>query len=102
LSLLYRRARLRLRGLRYTKRSEDKIAARELARIDVTWSVAAALGMVDPIRGAEFETRNLIMALDAGEPTRIARSLAIEACFSAASGMPSRKSTSELVSAARS
>jgi eukaryotic-like serine/threonine-protein kinase len=101
MSLLFHRARLRIRGLGYERRTAEKIPARELARIDVTWSVAAALGMVDPIRGAELETRNLIMSLDAGEPTRIARSLAIEACFSAANGVPSRKRTAELVAAAR-
>src|SRR5262249_10153736 len=101
LSLLYHRARLRLRGLGYQKKAENEISAQELLRIDITWSVAAALGMVDTIRGADFQTRNLLLALRAGEPSRIARSVAIEACFSAAGGLPAKKRTRELVVAAR-
>ena len=54
-----------------------------LQRIDICWSVAPVLGMVDIIRGADFQARCLLMTLDAGEPYRVARALAAEACSAA-------------------
>ena len=42
--------------------------------------------MVDNIRAADFNTRHLLLALDAGEPYRIARALALEAAFLASGG----------------
>ena len=46
--------------------------------------------MVDSIRAADFNTRHLLLALEAGEPYRIARALALEAAFLASGGMPPR------------
>ena len=37
-----------------------------------------ALGIVDNIRGADFQGRHLLLALNAGEPYRIARALCME------------------------
>lgn len=81
LSLILRRLRLRLRGLDFHERSEDQIPAKDLTRIDVCWAVAEGMGLVDNIQGAAFQTLHLLFALDAGEPKRIARALAIEAGF---------------------
>ena len=57
-----------------------------LARVDAAWSAAIGLGNVDTIRGADFATRHLLLALRAGEPSRVARALAFEACLTAAMG----------------
>jgi eukaryotic-like serine/threonine-protein kinase len=79
LSLLWRRLLLRFRGMRFHERSEADVPREQLDRVDIFWSVAAGMTIADPIRGAEFQTYDLILALRAGEPYRIARALAWEA-----------------------
>jgi tetratricopeptide (TPR) repeat protein len=78
-SLLFRRLQLRLRGLGFRQRDASEIAPDALTRIDVCWSAALGLSVVDFLRGAYFNTRALLLALDSGEPHRLCRALAIEA-----------------------
>jgi tRNA A-37 threonylcarbamoyl transferase component Bud32/tetratricopeptide (TPR) repeat protein len=99
LALLATRARVRLRGLGFTVREAHED---ELRKIDAFWSVAAGLTIVDTIRAADFQARALLLALGTGEPSRIARSIAAEAGFSAAAGGPARQRTERLLEAARS
>ena len=96
-SLVLRRAHLRLRGLRYRERAASEIPAEELARIDACYAVALGLGIVDHVRGADFQTRNLLWSLDAGEPYRIARALAVEAAYAGARGLPGRTRAEHLL-----
>ncbi|MFT3775128.1 MAG: hypothetical protein QM820_58015 [Minicystis sp.] len=60
--------------------------AEDLARLDVCWSIGHALQSVDLVRGADFQARHLLYALDAGEPGRVARALASEAILAAMEG----------------
>jgi hypothetical protein len=99
-SLLLQRLRLRLRGLKFTERDEQAVPAKDLVRIDTCWSVGRALSVVDPIRGAEFHTRSLFLGLQAGEPYRIARSLAWEAAHTSTAGGRVKHRTSHLLEAA--
>ncbi len=101
LSLAASRAKLRLRGLGYRERDTSQIAAERLTEIDVYWSVSTALGMVDNIRAADFQTRHLLRALVAGEPYRVARALATEACFSSAAGLGAAERSARLCAGAR-
>ncbi|HET7451510.1 MAG TPA: hypothetical protein VFL12_02115, partial [Thermoanaerobaculia bacterium] len=98
--LLAGRARLRLRGLAFRERSEDEIPPRVLRESDVTWSASAGLSMIDILAGASFQTRNLILALRAGEPARVARAMAWEAAHSSNDGSPGWKRTRRLLDAA--
>jgi serine/threonine protein kinase len=96
LSLLKNRALLRLRGLGFHERARSEVPPALLTRIDICWSVAGVLAMVDTIRGANFQTLHLRLALDAGEPFRVARALALEGGFSATGGGPTAKRTARV------
>jgi hypothetical protein len=89
--LLWGRARIRLRGLSYTERAAEQIAPERLLRIDVCWSAAVGLSMIDTIYGRDFQARHLMLALQAGEPRRIARALAMEVAHAAIGGTRSAK-----------
>ncbi|WP_406697083.1 protein kinase [Singulisphaera sp. Ch08] len=99
-SLLIRRAWLRIRGLGFRSRDTSEVAAADLTRIDVCWSAAAGLSVVDTIRGADFQARGLLLALRAGEPFRIARSLAMEAAQTAIPGVSAKRRTARLLALA--
>ncbi len=87
-SLLGNRLRLRLRGLRFKQR--DEIAHQDKVRIDTCWAISNGLSLVDTVQGSDFQTRNLLLSLRAGEPYRIARALAMEVSFTAATGARKR------------
>jgi hypothetical protein len=96
-SLIFNRIRLRLRGLGYRPRELRDVPPEELARVEVSWFAAGGLCLIDTIRGAAFQARNLRLALDAGEPYRIGRALALEACFVSIAGWSARRRVNELV-----
>lgn len=100
-SLMYHRARVRVRGIAFTERRADACDPDGLARIDTGWSVAMGLAVIDVVRAASLQSAGLRLALDAGEPYRVARALAMEAAFSAAEGLSSRARTASLVEASR-
>ncbi len=92
-SLLLHRAQLQLRGLRFEPRELHQIPGRDLLRMEVCRVAAAGLSIVDPMRGIDFQTRHLLMALDSGEPLNIARSLALETALRSAKGAAGAKVT---------
>jgi eukaryotic-like serine/threonine-protein kinase len=95
--LLVERGRLRLRG---TKPRRSTVDAALVAKSDACYSLSTGLAMVDAISGALFQTRSTRFALDAGDPARAARALAIEACFVAAWGSKTKPRASRIVEAA--
>lgn len=100
LSLLAHRALLFVRGSGFTERDAARVPAADLTRIDTSWSVALGLIMIDPVRGGDFMARNLLLALRAGEPFRIARALAGEAANLASLGGAARRRAARLLAAA--
>jgi len=86
LSLLMRRLLIQLRGLSFHERTVEQIPETDLLRIDICWAVAAGLGAVDLIRGADFQSLHLLLALRAGEISRVARAMAFEVSHTAARG----------------
>ncbi len=90
LSMLLRRAWLRVRGLGFKTRSRGQISQAELTRVDVCEGVSFGLSLVDPFRAMDFGARFLLSALRLGEPYRIARALALEADFLAATAKHGR------------
>lgn len=96
LSLILRRLWIRMRGLEFTERKASEIPEAELARIDICWTVAAGLGVVDLIRGADFQSRHLLLALRSGEIYRVARAMAFEVAQTAARGGAKHEQALEL------
>lgn len=80
------RARLAVRGLELKPRPPEARGHAELARADACWSAGLGHAWVDPIRAASFQARYMMLALDTGEPTRVARGLATEASQLGAAG----------------
>ncbi len=95
--LLLRRVQLRLRGLKYIERPSAEISETELRRVDACWGASIGLGLVDLVTGAYFQSTQLLYALDAGDPYRIARALAVEAASVATAGGPVREQAAEIL-----
>ena len=62
-----------------------------LLRVDTCWSAVTGLALVDVIGASEFSARHLHLALDVGEPYRIARALAIESVVRSADPLTRRQ-----------
>jgi len=90
LSMLWRRAWLRIRGLGFRERSLADITQAELTRVDVCEGVSFGLALVDTFRGMDFGTRFLLSALRLGERWRVSRAIALETDFLAAIAKPKR------------
>ncbi|MGD0526580.1 MAG: AAA family ATPase [Polyangiaceae bacterium] len=93
--LVFWRALLALRGMRYRERDASSVSSRELTRVDVCWSVAFALGVSDHIYGSVFQARAMLFALQAGEPTRVSRALAVSGGYLATKGVRSAERVTE-------
>jgi hypothetical protein len=100
-SWLLRCAWLRLRGLRSCRREERELTPERLQRVDLCRSAAVGLGMIDPVQSAYFQVRNVLLALRAGEPGRIALALANQALLCALFGGGGRRYVRKLLRAAR-
>ena len=96
-SLILRRILIRLRGLNFIERDASSIPEADLLRIDTCWAVAAGLGVVDLIRGADFQSLHLLLALRAGEISRVARAMAFEVSQAAARGGAEREHVAQLM-----
>jgi eukaryotic-like serine/threonine-protein kinase len=86
LSLLRHRAMLRLRGFRFKERHRSEISDAEILRLDVLQIAAKGLSVGDSIRGADFQTRQLLLALRTGSRSHIARAMVLEATYQATQG----------------
>jgi serine/threonine protein kinase len=92
---------LQLRGLRFRPREERNIPPDQLQFVDLCRSASVGLGMVDPIRSTDFQARNVLLALRAGEPGRIALALANQAMMCAFFGGAGRRYVRKLLRKAR-
>jgi len=90
MSMLARRAWLRIRGLGFRPRALPEISQAELTRVDVCEGVSFGLALVDTFRSMDFGARFLQAALRCGDPWRVSRAIALEADFLAATAQKSR------------
>lgn len=100
ISFVWGRLVLNLRGLSFKHRQASQIPAEQLARIDTCWAVATGIFAVDQLRGLDFQIRHLLMALRAGEPSRVLRGLGMEAVSAAALGGPNHQKAKNILARA--
>jgi len=79
LGVAWQWTRLRVRGLKFVERSEADLPTRERRRIDACWSAWGGLTSVQTMHAAYFGALGARLALDAGEPRRIAITLLAQA-----------------------
>jgi hypothetical protein len=73
------------------------VPAERLHRLNICWAASVGLSMVDTIQGAYFQTRGLLLALNAGGMSHLARALAMEAAHVSIGGGHSRQRTGRLL-----
>jgi hypothetical protein len=78
-SLLWHNLRLRWRGLAYRERREEDVPRDLLRRVDACWAVCHGLAGASPLLSMAFVARGALLALRAGEPSRIANFLTLHA-----------------------
>ncbi|HEX2657198.1 MAG TPA: AAA family ATPase, partial [Polyangia bacterium] len=85
-SLAWQRLLIRVRGIRLVADARRELSAERRAQLDASWTVACSLGALDFLRGAEFQSRHLLMAVETGDPRLLLRALTLEAAFAATPG----------------
>lgn len=90
------RLRVRLRGYGFQERRESLVPQADLDRIDTCWAAAMGLGPSDTVRGGDFQARQLLLTLDAGEPFRLVRALAHETMYLSRGGRGSLAATQQV------
>jgi tetratricopeptide (TPR) repeat protein len=94
------RARLWWRGLDFVERPEASVPPRTLTRLDACAGISGLLGPLDVIRSSDFQTKTLLFALEAGEPSRVLRALALDAPIMAGRGAGTKAKTEETLARA--
>ena len=82
-SIALQELRLWLRGLKYRERREDQISREEIERLDALWDATRAFGIIDVPMTFYTTGRHLLLALKAGERTRVMRGLTLGAAGAA-------------------
>ena len=100
-SLLWSRAKLAVRGLSFRPVEEAAVAPSLLAQIDACWAATTGLFLVDQLRGVDFQFRHLLLALTAGEPSRVVRGLAFHAIATVAAGHHKQADALRIIELAR-
>lgn len=79
-------ALLRVNRLTWKSVSEDQVDSDQLNKIEVCWTVATGFALADSVRAMVFGVKGARLALDGGEPFRIARATSLASVASAALG----------------
>jgi serine/threonine protein kinase len=85
-SLVWNRTRLYFRGMDWKERREGQVSREQRVFLDIHRTVAQGLALVDNLRGADFNARLLLHALDTGEPGRLVQSFGTEALYQGQQG----------------
>jgi tRNA A-37 threonylcarbamoyl transferase component Bud32/tetratricopeptide (TPR) repeat protein len=101
LSLMWWRARLRLRGLGWHEQDPGDIAPQALRQLQIYKVLSMGLGLADVTRGLGFQARGLLLALKVGHRAHVARAFGFEAVYHAQRGASRRPRALELLANTR-
>lgn len=93
----WRRGQLWRRGFEFDRRAESELPRAELQHVDILWSTVLGLALFDVIRAVDFQSRHVLLALELGEPYRVARALALESGFVSTGGGHGQWRTARLI-----
>jgi tRNA A-37 threonylcarbamoyl transferase component Bud32/tetratricopeptide (TPR) repeat protein len=91
------RVRIAARGTDFDERREADVDPQLLEKIDATWAAAAGLQQSNVLMGQYFQARHLLLALEGGEPRRVARALGMETLYAATAGSHGQVQTDALL-----
>ncbi|MCA9567186.1 MAG: protein kinase, partial [Myxococcales bacterium] len=83
-----RKMRLRWRGMDFTSKAETTVSVEDLHKVDLCWTRAMSMGLIDASKAAASQVTHLELALEVGEPERALRALASEVRFQALAREP--------------
>jgi hypothetical protein len=86
LSIIWNRGQLAVRGSGYVERAAAEAPAKDLARLEVYRALTAGLTFWSPIMATRYHLKYLRLALQLGQPRRVAPALASQAMFVAMTG----------------
>jgi tetratricopeptide (TPR) repeat protein len=89
-SLAVQRLRLMVNGLHSRRVPGEQPSESRTLKLDTCWTVATGLGGIDLLMAAQFHNRHALLAIQTGEPFRLSRALASEACYLAMGGSRTR------------
>jgi hypothetical protein len=101
LSIAWQRSRLRLNEFENTATDPAELSSKEQQAIEVSWTAAAGLSVVDPIRAAHFVVKNLSLSLKSGEPIQLVRALTAYVGHTAIRGSRGRRNSGRLLVATK-
>ncbi len=101
LRYLTQRAIIRLRGIGYRERDVSRIPPEELIRLDTVWSLFTGIILVNSLRGRQFQSQYLLLALEVGEPYRASLAITWEAGYAATPGWHRRARHDRMMEVAR-
>lgn len=85
-SLLWKRALLKLRGIHWNEMHESDIEPKDLARIDVYQVVGENVTLIDYAIGSNYQVKSLLHALRLGATKRICSAFTVEATIVSSQG----------------
>jgi hypothetical protein len=101
LCFLWQRTRVAFHALGVRERPSTAAAAEDQRLLDLYWSLAIGLQMLDVVQSCDFHARHMLLALRVGDRNRIAMSLAMEAAYRSTSRRRDMRIIGELLSTAR-
>ena len=83
-SVVWHSTRLKLRGLKWRERPEAEVPRARLRQLDACWTACHGLAGVAPLHSLAFAARGAVLALEAGEPSRVSNFVGLHATLMSA------------------